>query len=109
MEALLLHETAGGVPHKRQAPRHARAEVGSGRAENEDRATRHVLAGVIANTFDDRSRTGVANGEALASAADRKQRATRSAVERNVADDHLRRFGACQLPRVRMTISPPES
>jgi len=59
MVALLLDEAAGGVPDERQAAGHARTEGGTRRPENEHRSTGHVLAGVVAHTFDDGGGAGV--------------------------------------------------
>ena len=50
-------------------PRHARGEVAAGRPEDDDRATGHVLAAVVAHALDDRGRAGVADAEPLADAA----------------------------------------
>jgi len=52
MVALLLHELVRGVPDKREATGHACSEVGASGPEDEDGASGHVLASVIADTFD---------------------------------------------------------
>lgn len=53
------------VVHERDATGHARTEVAAGLAEDDDLATRHVLAAVVADAFDDGRGSGVADREAL--------------------------------------------
>ena len=97
MVALLFHELVSGVPDKRKAAGHSGSEVGAGGAENQDGAAGHVFASVIADALDDGSCSRVADGKAFAGAADREERACGGSVERDVADDDLRRLGARQL------------
>jgi hypothetical protein len=78
-----------------------------GRAEHDDGAARHVLAGVVAGALDDRGGAGVAHREPLAGPPGDEELAGRRAVEHGVADQHRvarrRRAGA------RMTMRPPPS
>src|SRR5690606_33836304 len=67
----------------------ARAEVLAGGSEDDHEATGHVLAAVIADTFDDRDRAGIAHAEAFARASSCEQVAAGGAVEHGVADDGL--------------------
>ena len=72
---------------ERLAAGHARADVPSERAEDDDRAVRHVLARVAADALDDGGRTGVANGEALARRACEEELAAGRPVENRVAGE----------------------
>src|SRR3712207_9181347 len=62
-------------------PAHPGTEVAARAPEQDDAACRHVLARVIARSLDDRDRTGVAHGEALAGAPRHVQLSARGAVE----------------------------
>ena len=75
-------ERAVGVVHVGDAAAHAGAEVPPGRAEHDDAPTGHVLAAVVADAFDHRERTGVADAEALADEAAEEDLAARRAVPR---------------------------
>src|SRR6516162_4019881 len=46
-----LNEAASRIPDERQAARHACAEVHASRSQDYHRTTRHVFAGVIADSF----------------------------------------------------------
>src|SRR4029078_9291591 len=62
----LLPEQIELVEHERKSAAHASAEVSSCFAEKDDGAASHILAAVIADTFDNRDRTAVAHRESLA-------------------------------------------
>jgi hypothetical protein len=68
---------------------HAGSEVAAGHAEHDDRAAGHVLAAVIADAFDDRGRTRVADGKALAGDTGEESFALGRTVEDGVADDDV--------------------
>ena len=71
------------------SPGHAGGEVAPGRPEDEDGATGHVLAAVVADALDDRGRAGVADAEALADQAAQEELAGRGAVADDVAGDDV--------------------
>ena len=71
------------------AAAHAGGEVAPGATQDDDAAAGHVLASVIADTFDDRVRAAVAHGEALAGDTAHERLAAGRAVERDVADDDV--------------------
>ena len=54
-----------GIPDVSDAARHAGREVSAGSSENDCRAARHVFAAVVADAFDDDSRTAVSDAEAF--------------------------------------------
>src|SRR5690606_24038068 len=60
-----------------------------GRTEHDGTSAGHVLAAVIADPLDDRSRAAVAHAEALGRAAPEERAAGGRAVERDVADQHV--------------------
>src|SRR5712692_578235 len=73
------------VVHERFAAGHARAEVPSERAENDNGPVRHVFTSVAADALDDGGRARVADGEALARRAGQEELAAGRAVEDRVA------------------------
>src|SRR5664279_6422382 len=77
------------IEYPRDATRQARRDVAAGRAEEQRLAARHVLAGVVAHTLDDRRRTGVADAEALAHDAAKEDLPRRGAVPDDVSRDDL--------------------
>src|SRR5215210_3332490 len=85
----LAGELALRIIDERGAVGHARAEVGAGRAENDNQAAGHVLATVVANALDNRRGAAVADTEALSSATGREQSAPGRAVEDRIAGDRL--------------------
>src|SRR5579863_410089 len=68
---------------------HAGCEISATGAEHQHDAVGHVLASVVANALDHRSRSGVTNGKALARYSVEKRFAARGAVESNIADDDI--------------------
>ena len=69
-------------------PVDAGTEVVAERAEHDDGAAGHVLAGVVTDAFDDRGGAAVADAEPLPDPAGREQLAARRAVEDGVAGQH---------------------
>ena len=84
-DQLVVHEPLVRVEQVRHATGHAGAEVASVRAEDDDRASRHVLAAVVADPFDHCGRTRVADAEALSSASRAEELATGRTVEERVS------------------------
>ena len=62
-------------------------EVPAVRPEHDDGASRHVLAGVVADALDDRDRAGVPHREALARGARAEELTAGRPVEHGVADE----------------------
>ena len=83
VEELVLVEDVG------DAAAHAGGEVAAGAAEDHDGAAGHVLAAVVAQSFDDRHGAAVADGESLAGQAVDEDLAAGGAVEERVADDDV--------------------
>src|ERR1700685_851246 len=54
------------VEHVGDSAAHSGGEIAPGAAEHDHRAARHVLAAMVADTFDDRRRAAVAHRETLA-------------------------------------------
>ena len=96
---------AGRVVDVGLAAGHPGAEVAADRAEDDDGAARHVLAGVVADALDDRDRARVADGEALAGAAGAEELAAGRAVENGVAEQAPGRRR--RRPAGGSTIRPP--
>ena len=84
-----LGEVAVGVVDVGDATRHARPEVPTRRAEDDDPSTGHVLAAVVADTFDDRRGARVAHAEALAHLSAHEALPAGRPVEDDVAGDDL--------------------
>src|ERR1051325_9762940 len=68
---------------------HTGSEIPSCRAEDDDTATGHILAPMIADGFDYGSDSTVANAEPLASHATDVGFASSGAVKRDIADDDI--------------------
>ena len=83
----LVGEVAHEIEHVGHATRHARAEVLSGRTEDDDGSVRHVFAAVVAHALDDGGAAGVADAEALAGAAVREELTARRTIHHGVAED----------------------
>src|SRR5947207_5010876 len=81
-------ETADRVEHVELAAAHSRRDVEPDLAEDDHSAARHVLARVVAGTFDDRDGAGVAHRETLAYASRAEELAAGRAVENGVAEQH---------------------
>ena len=82
-------EVAVGVEHIGDAAAHAGREVAPGPPEHDHPPAGHVLAAVIADTFDHDRRAAVADAETLAGHAADVALAAGRAVERDVADDDV--------------------
>jgi len=91
---LVVHEALIGIQQERLAARHPGAEVPAVTAKDDDGASGHVLARVVADTLDDGDRAGVANGEPLTRRAGAEELAAGRPVEHRVADEaRLARVG----------------
>src|SRR5438477_212654 len=91
----MLRKRAVLVEHVGDATGHAGSKVSSGDPQDEDRAAGHVLAAMVADTFHDGGRAGVAHREALARHAAEIGLALDGAVQDDVAgDDVLGRLAA---------------
>src|ERR1700733_5556092 len=91
MIALLADEAAVLVEHPCYATGHTSAEVLAGTAQHENGAPGHVLAAMIADTFDDGDSARIADGEALAGASGSQQAARCGAIERDIAEQNVMR------------------
>ena len=83
VEQLMLVEDVG------DAAAHSGGEVSAGASDDDHRAAGHVLAGMIADAFDDGHGAAVADGESLADQAVDKHFAGRGAVKERVAGDDV--------------------
>ena len=90
MIAAVAEKVSIFVVDPRETAGHAGAEVDPSATENHGQASGHVFAGVIAHAFDDGPCSGVANREALASAARGKEPAAGRAVEGDVSEKGVR-------------------
>ena len=68
---------------------HTCGEVFAGFAEDYNRAARHVLAAVVADTLNNRRCAGISYAEAFTGDAGNKGTACRGAVKGNVTDDDV--------------------
>src|ERR687891_2394043 len=81
---------------------HARCEIPSGLADNDNPSSGHVLAAVIAHALDDRTHAAIADSEAFTGHAPNIGLTAGCAVERYIADDDVffrregRAFGRIQ-------------
>src|SRR4029077_829868 len=75
--------------HVRDAAGHAGGEVPPGAAEHDDAAAGHVFTAVVADAFDDRVDSAVADAEPLTGHAADERLAAGRAVEGHVADDDV--------------------
>ena len=82
-----LFELILEVEDKGQAAAHAGAEVLARAAEDEHGAVGHVLAAVIADTFDDRCAAGIANAKPFTGLAVGEQVTTGGSIHDGVAHD----------------------
>ncbi len=82
-----LREIAFLIKHIGDAARHARREIAPRLPDHDNHAAGHIFAAVVAHTFDNRNRTGVAHGETLARNAAEIALAFKRAVEHRIADD----------------------
>src|SRR6185369_8167073 len=77
------------VQQIRDATRHTSRKVSADPAQHHDSSTSHVLTTVIANSFNHHIHAAVPHTNPLACDTVDVSLATRRAVERNVADDHI--------------------
>src|SRR5580698_6374163 len=75
------------VEHVGDAAGHAGGEVSASTAENDDDATGHIFAAMVAGAFDHGDRPGIAHGETLTGDAAEIAFALDGAVQHGVADD----------------------
>src|SRR5262249_48211762 len=75
--------------HVRQTARHARTEIQTKRSENNGNAAGHVLATVLANTFDNRKSAAIANSKPFTRAASHEQASRSCTVEHGVTHKHV--------------------
>ncbi len=96
---VVVLEAVGAIKHVRASPTHAGAKVASGRSEDDDGPTRHVLAAVVADALDDGVAPTVADTEALTRGAGGIQRPAGRAIHHGVAHDDVLVRGEDHLPR----------
>src|SRR6187549_3281565 len=82
-----LRERARRVEDEGVPAGHAGTEVQPGLTEHDDGPVRHVLAAVVADTFDHGDGARVADGEALSGRTRAEELASGRAVERGVPDE----------------------
>src|SRR5229473_3452441 len=82
-------EAAVVVEHVGDSAAHSGGEVAPSLAEHDDQPARHVLASMVADTFDHGRGAAVAHGEALAGHASEERLAGGCAVERDVSDENV--------------------
>src|SRR5260370_17753878 len=80
-------EAAVVVEHVGDSAAHSGGEVAPGLAEHDHKPARHVLASMVADTFDYGDGAAVAHGEALAGNATEDRLARGSALYRDVTHD----------------------
>src|SRR6185503_304729 len=97
----LALELAEFVQHEGDAAAHSRTEVPTDASEHNHGPTGHVLAAVIADSFDDCHRATVPHREALARGAGKVGFARRRTVQNRVADED--RLVGNELRRAWMT------
>src|SRR3954449_3884428 len=64
--AALVGEVSALIVDISDSAAHSCREIASARTEHDDQSVCHVLAAVVPDAFDDSSRSGIANGKALA-------------------------------------------
>ena len=68
---------------------HAGGDVASGRTENHDTSTCHVLEGMVTDTFDDDGCTGVPDAATFSDGAAREDLTTGGAIREHIAGDDV--------------------
>ena len=96
MKLLFSYEAWVRVPDVRGAASHARTEISACYSQNENHASGHIFAPVLAYALDYRCCTRVTNGESFPGAAGGKQEARSCSVEAYIAHNDLRLGGCCQ-------------
>src|SRR5580704_1542490 len=89
MEPLAGYEGPVRVIHPRQPARHSRAKINSNPSQHRDDTSGHVLATVVANTFHNSRRPGVAYCKPLPGPTRCEQLASGSAIQGNIAQNHV--------------------
>src|SRR2546423_2778323 len=84
----LLLQLIEFIEHERDPSAHPRPKIAPGAAEHDDGAPGHVLAAVVANSFDHCQRAAVADGEALACHTGEVRFPRGCAIQHGVADQH---------------------
>src|SRR5580658_3427967 len=97
--AALFREVSALVENVSDAAAHAGCKISSAGSEHQHKTFRHVLATVIADAFDYRGRSRIANGKALAGYSVEKRFAAGCAVKCNVAYENVFLGGKFRSPR----------
>src|SRR5437868_2613659 len=84
----LLRQLIEFIENERDSATHPRSEIASGATQDDDSAASHVLAAVVANSFDHCQRSAVANSEALARYTGEIRFARCRAIQHRIADQH---------------------
>src|SRR5579872_1571872 len=87
--APLFGEVTIFIEDVRDSTAHSSGEVTSAGTKNDHETVRHVLATVVANPFNNCSRTRVTNGKTLTGNAVEESFAAGCAIECNVSDDDV--------------------
>src|SRR5438034_985644 len=87
--AALFGEVALFIEDVSNSAAHTCRKVPAAGTQHDDQAVGHVFAAVIAYTFNDCSRAGVADGKALSGHAAEEGFSTRRAIKNNVADKDI--------------------
>src|SRR5690606_21409150 len=82
-----LGEIAFLIEHIGDTARHARREVAAGLPDDHDNAAGHILAAMVAHTFDNRHRARVSHGKTLACHATEIALTFKRTIEHRIADD----------------------
>src|SRR5579864_532458 len=93
--ASFFSEIAALVENIGDAAAHARREISSASAQHHDESIGHVLASVIADTFDHGGGSRISHRKALARHAVEKCFAASGAIKRNVANQNI--FFRCEM------------
>src|SRR5258708_5834934 len=88
-EIAVKHIISLGAQNVSQAAGHTRSEIQTERPEDDDDATGHILAAVLADTLDYGESSAVADSETLPTAAGDKELARGSTVEHGVSGKNV--------------------
>src|SRR5690349_10272433 len=97
--AALPGEIAVFVEDVCKAAAHSGCEVTAACTEHDHQTICHVFTAVIANTLDDRGRSGIANGETLSCNAVEESFAAGGSVKGDIPDDDVLLRGKCRTTR----------
>src|SRR5579862_3022489 len=106
--AALFGEVSTLVEDVGDAAAHASRKISAARAEDEHQSVGHVFAAVIADTFDNGGRSGVADGEALAGDSVEERFPAGRSVEGDVADQNVFFGREARIRGGYTTSRPPE-